>query len=101
LIDHLDWYYVCEYPVLSVLWGRKALGIPDLAFDRTNVTQTGSDLSLDPSGTSETALSTLMASNPRDMAIYAHALARFFRVVADLACDLNEKTARRAITDAA
>ena len=84
LIDRLDWYYVCEHPLLSVLWGREALGIPSLAIPRANVTPGGGDLTAGLLGLSEASLSTLMKRNRRDLKIYAHALSRFFRVTADL-----------------
>ena len=83
-VDRLAWYYVCEYPMLSVLWGREALAMPSLAIGAANVTPGSADPTSGLLGIDELTFARLMAHNPRDLMVYAHALMRFFQVIATL-----------------
>lgn len=85
MIDEMAWYYVCEYPELSVRWAASALGAPDFAVDIANVTPTAANLSSNVLGLSPRTFGRLMEMNQLDLTIYAHAMGRFFSEVRDLA----------------
>jgi len=76
-IDRMPWYYVCEYPDLSLLWMRRVFNWDVNQMPRENVTGVG--------GGQATSLSTLddrtdriiRMKNKLDFAIYRYAVDRF------------------------
>ncbi len=78
LIDQMTWFYMCEFPDLSVRWARKALDASDFKLPRDNVSSTSAAPSADVLQLSEAAYTRLLDMNQVDLAIYAHALERFF-----------------------
>lgn len=84
-IDHLAWYYVCEYPQLSVLWGRQALGLPDLDIGRSNVTPQDGGGGPGGQDVDEATRALLLIRNHYDLATYNHAVQRFLQIAAKLA----------------
>jgi hypothetical protein len=77
-IDAMPWFYVCEYPVLSIRWARAAMGAPDFAVTLANVSPDQPAESRHTLGISEEAFSRILEINPHDLAIYGHAVGRFF-----------------------
>ena len=77
LIDQMTWFYMCEFPDLSVRWARKALDAPDFTLPRENVSSSSASPSADVLHLSEAAYSSLLDMNQADLAIYSHALERF------------------------
>lgn len=75
-IDRMPWYYVCEYPALSVRWGRIALQDPGFTVGAANVTPSGSAPSADALGMPERTFNRILALNELDLAIYVRALQR-------------------------
>lgn len=85
LIDDMAWYYVCEYPVLSMRWARAALKAPDFAIGSANVTPAAPEVTADLLGISQETFSRILQINDLDLGIYAHGLARFFQEIRELA----------------
>jgi hypothetical protein len=83
-IDRLDWYYVCEYPQLSTLWGRQALGLPNLDIGRSNVTPQDARVVQGGEALDEATRALLLIRNHYDLAIYNHAVRRFLQIVATM-----------------
>jgi hypothetical protein len=75
-IDAMPCYYVCEFPALSRIWMRRALGIRGVAVD--NVTQ--GDGLVNPETLDGSVLDLLCERNTLDLALYRHALDRLLRL---------------------
>lgn len=82
LIDQMAWYYVCEYPELSARWARTALDLPDLMIEAANVTPRTGEPGADLARIAPETLGRIMSLNELDLAIYRHALDRFFQETA-------------------
>ena len=89
LIDRMAWFYVCEYPLLSVRWGRSVLGTREFDIRAANVTPEGPHVTASVLGISDRAFDRILDLNQRDLPIYSHGVARFFSEIRDLSrsCD--------------
>jgi len=83
-IDEMAWFYVCEYPEMSLRWARAALGAPQFDIGRVNVTPKAADISSPLLEMSHRALDRVLEMNQKDLAIYSHALGRFFATLPSL-----------------
>jgi hypothetical protein len=75
-IDSMPWYYVCEYPQLSLFWARRAFSWDMNRMPIENVTRDqGSDV-LSLSSLNEESYRSLYTKNRFDFDLYQYAVAR-------------------------
>ncbi len=86
-IDTMPWFYMCEFPQLSMRWATAALGWPALESARTNVTPPGDGTGARTPSISAAAIRIVMDRNRRDLAIYRHAADRFLAESCQWAAD--------------
>lgn len=75
-IDNMPCYYVCEFPGLSRVWLRTALGIGGIAVDNA----TGGDDLLRADSLDRSVVDRLCERNALDLALYRHAVDRLLRL---------------------
>jgi hypothetical protein len=76
-VDAMPWYYVCEYPQMSIAWLRRALGLDLSHLPRENVTQAQSDQAADLATLDDRIRKVILAKNDLDFALYRYAVGRF------------------------
>jgi len=82
LISRLDWLYVCEFPDLSLRWGRRVLEAPELSVGRQNASREGSSSRADHPGLDEASYRRILELNGRDLALYEAAVSRLLHETA-------------------
>src|ERR1700759_1567702 len=75
-VDEMRWYYVCEYPRLSVAWLRRAFGREFNQIPRANVTLVKSDQPTNLAPLDDRIRKLILAKNSLDFALYRYALRR-------------------------
>jgi hypothetical protein len=76
-VDAMPWYYVCEYPHMSIAWLRHAFGLDLDQLPRENVTQAQSNHAADLVSLDDRIREVILAKNDLDFALYRYAVARF------------------------
>ena len=76
-IDAMPWFYMCEFPQLSMRWARATIGWPASEPSRANITPVGDGTAARTPALTPAALRTIIDRNRRDLAIYRHATDRF------------------------
>jgi hypothetical protein len=75
-VDEMAWYYVCEYPEMSLAWLRRAFDWNLGHLPRENLTQAQSDQAADLATLDDRILKVVLAKNDLDFAIYRYAIGR-------------------------
>jgi hypothetical protein len=75
-VDAMPWYYVCEYPEMSIAWLRRAFGLDLGQLPRENVTRAQSDQA-DLVTLNDRIREVILAKNDLDFALYRYAVGRF------------------------
>jgi len=73
LVTTMPWYYVCEYPDLSQIWLRDALGLGPIGYE--NKTTKG-DEAIDPAELETDLVEKICLYNVDDLALYCFAVGR-------------------------
>ena len=73
----MPWYYVCEYPEMSIAWFRRAFGWNLDHVPRENVTQAQSEQAANLATLDERIQNVIRAKNNLDFALYRYAVGRF------------------------
>jgi hypothetical protein len=91
LIDGMPWYYVCEYPELSVRWMRRVFDWEMDQIPRENVTGDRGDQAISLSTLDDHTYKIICRKNDLDFAIYKYAVDHFlFRTrLVDAPCGLR------------
>jgi len=76
-IDRMPWYYVCEYPDLSLLWMRRVFNWDVDQVPRENVTGDGGGLATSLSTLDDRTHRIIRLKNNPDFALYRYAVDRF------------------------
>ena len=76
-VDEMAWYYVCEYPEMSLAWLRRAFDWNLGHLPRENLTQAQSDQAADLATLDDRILKVVLAKNDLDFALYRYAVGRF------------------------
>jgi hypothetical protein len=76
-VDAMPWYYVCEYPQMSIVWLRRAFGLDLDRLPRENVTQSPSGQAADLVTLNDRIREVILAKNDLDCALYRYAVGRF------------------------
>ena len=76
LIDRMPWYYVCEYPDLSLLWMRRVFNWDVDQMPWENVTGNGSGRATSLSTLDERTQGIIHMKNNLDFALYRYAVDR-------------------------
>jgi hypothetical protein len=76
-VDAMPWYYVCEYPQMSIAWLRRAFHWKLGQLPRENVTQAQSDQAADLVNLDDRIRKVILAKNDLDFALYRYAVGRF------------------------
>jgi hypothetical protein len=75
-VDEMRWYYVCEYPRLSVGWLRRAFSLGFDQIPRLNVTRTKSEQPTNLAPLDSRTRKLILAKNNLDSALYRYAVRR-------------------------
>jgi Sulfotransferase family len=75
-VDEMRWYYVCEYPRLSVAWLRRTFGREFHQIPRANVTRVKSDQPANLATLDDRIRKLILAKNRLDLALYRYAVRR-------------------------
>jgi len=76
-IDRMPWYYVCEYPELSLLWMRRVFNWDVDRMPRENVTGDGNGQATSLSTLDDRTHRIIRMKNNLDLALYRYAVDRF------------------------
>jgi hypothetical protein len=76
-VDEMPWYYVCEYPKMSMAWFRRAFHWNPNQLPRENVTQAHSSQAVDLAHLDHRIQKVIFMKNDLDCALYRYALGRF------------------------
>ena len=76
-IDRMPWYYVCEYPDLSLLWMRRVFNWDVDQMPRENVTGDGGGLATSLYALDDRTHGIIRMKNNLDFALYRYAVNRF------------------------
>jgi Sulfotransferase family len=76
-VDEMPWYYVCEYPEMSIAWFRRAFHWKLEQLPRENVTQAQGDQAADLSKLDDRTQKVIFMKNDLDFALYRYAVGRF------------------------
>jgi hypothetical protein len=76
-VDAMPWYYVCEYPQMSIAWLRRAFGWTLGRLPRENVTQAQNGQAVDLATLDDRLQKVILAKNDLDFALYRYAIDRF------------------------
>jgi hypothetical protein len=80
LLERMAWFYVCEYPELSMRWGREVFGEPLPLISRENVTSRSKGGQLAVTTIDPATRRAIHDKNVLDEALHAHAVRRLLRV---------------------
>jgi hypothetical protein len=75
-VDEMRWYYVCEYPRLSVAWLRRTFGREFHQIPRANVTQVKSEQPANLVTLDNRIRKLILGKNKLDVALYRYAVRR-------------------------
>jgi hypothetical protein len=75
-VDEMPWYYVCEYPEMSIAWLRRAFDWNLDHLPRENVTRIQSDQAADLATLDDRIQKVILAKNDLDFALYRYAVGR-------------------------
>jgi hypothetical protein len=76
-VDAMPWYYVCEYPQMSIAWLRRAFAWNLGHLPRENVTQAQRDQAANLATLDDRIRKVIVAKNDLDLALYHYAVAQF------------------------
>ena len=76
-IDRMPWYYVCEYPDLSLLWMRRVFNWDVDQMPRENVTGVGDGQATSLYTLDDRTHRIIRMKNDLDFALYRYAVDRF------------------------
>ncbi len=76
-VDEMPWYYVCEYPEMSIAWLRRAFDWKLSHLPRENVTRIQGDQAADLATLDDRIWNVILAKNDLDFALYRYAVGRF------------------------
>lgn len=76
-VDEMPWYYVCEYPEMSIAWLRRAFGWNPGHIPRENVTRAQSDQAANLATLGHRIQKVILGKNDLDFALYRFAVRRF------------------------
>jgi len=76
-VDEMPWYYVCEYPEMSIAWLRRAFDWNLDHLPRENVTRIQGDQAADLATLDDRIWNVILAKNDLDFALYRYAVDRF------------------------
>ena len=77
LVHEMPWYYVCEYPEMSIAWLRRAFDWKLGHLPRENVTRIQGDQAADLATLDDRTRKVMLAKNDLDFALYCYAVGRF------------------------
>jgi hypothetical protein len=76
-VDEMPWYYICEYPEMSLAWFRRAFHWKLGQLPRENVTRAESDQAADLATLDHQIHKVILAKNDLDFALYRYAVGGF------------------------
>ena len=95
-VDEMPWYYVCEYPEMSIAWLRRAFDWNLGHLPRENVTRIQSDQAADLATLDDRIWNVILAKNDLDFALYRYAVDRFLSRVTAHPIELRNIIQQRA-----
>ena len=97
-VDEMPWYYVCEYPEMSIAWLRRAFDWKLGHLPRENVTRIQGDQAADLATLDDRIWNVILAKNDLDFALYRYAVGRFLSRVTAHPIELSARYSQRSAT---